>query len=213
MLPSSIAVSVMLLALVPGWFHLRLRERLAPASTATGLSELLEVLAIGMATTGVSGAVLIFVPHRWLPLLLDVDSWAREGTIYLRSHIRDATLSAVAVLTLALVIAYLLYLPLRLTRPAEFRAQGSVWVHALGARPKGRVPWVGLQLKDGKLVEGLLHSCSLSEGPLEERDVALGRPIRVTLAQGQSARCLDLDRLVVPGNEISYIAILHVRER
>ena len=213
MLPSSIAVSVMLLALVPGWFHLRLRERLAPASTATGLSELLEVLAIGMATTGVSGAVLVFVPHHWLPFLVDVDSWAREGTIYLRSHVRDATLSGVAVLALALAIAYLLYLPLRLTRPAEFRAQGSVWVHAIGARPKGRVPWVGIQLKDGKLVEGLLHSYSLSEGPLEERDVALGRPIRVSLAPGQPAECLDLDRLVVPGNAISYIAIVHARER
>ena len=162
-----------------------------------------------------SGAMSSRVKKPWLICRRMCGGAARycSRQVYLRSHVRDATLSAVAVLTLALVIAYLLYLPLRLTRPAEFRAQGSVWVHALGARPKGRVPWVGLQLKDGKLVEGLLHSCSLSEGPLEERDVALGRLIRVTLAQGQSARCLDLDRLVVPGNEISYIAIVHVRER
>jgi hypothetical protein len=60
--PSSIGAVFLLLALVPGWVHLRLRERLAPPSGATGLSELLEVLAVGIATTGASIIIVVFLP-------------------------------------------------------------------------------------------------------------------------------------------------------
>ncbi|MCA1708126.1 MAG: DUF6338 family protein [Actinobacteria bacterium] len=213
MLPTGIGVSLVLLSLVPGWLHLQLRKRLAPASSATGLSELLEVLAVGLATTGTSVALLIFVPTRWLSVLLDVDTWAAQGNDYLRQHVREAAASGLTAFILALAIAYLIYLPLRLRKPAEFRAQGSVWVHALGARPKGKVPWVALQLKDGKLIEGLLLSFSLSEEGLEQKDVALQRPIRVTLKQNEQPQWLELDRIIIPGNELSYITVTHVPER
>lgn len=213
MLPTGIGVSLVLLALVPGWLHLQLRKRLAPASSATGLSELLEVLAVGLATTGTSVAVLTFMPPRWFPMLLNVEAWAAQGNGYLRQHVREAAASGLTILLLALTIAYLLYLLLRLRRPAEFRAQGTVWVHALGARPKGKVPWVTLQLKDGKLIEGILQSYSLSEESLENRDVALQRPIRVTNKPNEQPRWLELDRVIVPGNELSYITVIHVPQR
>lgn len=213
MLPTGIGVSLVLLALVPGWLHLQLRKRLAPASSAAGLSELLEVLAVGLATTGTSVAILIFVPPHWFPMLLNIEAWAAQGSDYVRQHVREAAASGLAVFLLALAIAYLLYLPLRLRRPAEFRAQGSVWVHALGARPKGKVPWVTLQLKDGKLIEGVLQSYSLSEEALENRDVALQRPIRVTIKPNEQPRWLELDRVIVPGNELSYITVIHVSDR
>lgn len=213
MLPGGVGVGLLLLALVPGWLYLRLRERLRPPSGATGLTELLEVLAVGLATTGAGAAMLAFVPHRWLPFLLDVDAWARLGNDYLPQHIRSVVASVVAVFLVAVVIAYLLYLVQRLQLPAEFRPQGSVWVHALGARPNGRVPWVGLQLNDGRLVEGLLHSYSLTDGGMEERDVALQRPIRVSVRAGEEAQHLNLDRLIVSGREITYIAVVHAPER
>jgi hypothetical protein len=41
---------------------------------------------------------------------------------------------------LALLIAYGLYQLQRRWLPDEFRSQGNVWIHALGARPKGTVP-------------------------------------------------------------------------
>lgn len=209
MIPSSIGAIFLLVALVPGWLHLRLRERLAPPSGATGLSELLEVLAVGLATTGASVMILVFLPSGWLPFLVDLDTWAAQGETYIRQHVRDAVASVGGVLALAMLIAYLFYLPLRLRRPAEFRAQGSVWVHALGARRK-KQPWVSLQMKDGTLVEGMLQSFSLSEGGLEERDVALQRPIRVTTQPGQMPQWLKLDRFIVPGSELSYITVIHV---
>ena len=171
--PGGLGAAIVLLALIPGWLHLRLRERLAPSPRATGLVELLGVLAVGLSTTGVSTVIVALVPHSWTPGLLDLDGWINGGDAYLRQHIRAAATSVGLIFVLAVAIAWLLYLPLQFRRPAEFQPHGSVWVHALGARPKGRVPWIGVQLRDGKFVEGLLHSYSLAEGSSDERDVAL----------------------------------------
>ncbi|MGH3937316.1 MAG: DUF6338 family protein, partial [Pseudonocardiaceae bacterium] len=89
----------------------------------------------------------------------------------------------------------------------------SVWVHALGARPKGKVPWVALRLKDGKLIEGILLSFSLSEEGIEQKDVALQRPVRVTSKANEQPQWLELDRIIVPGNELSYLTVIHIPER
>lgn len=212
MLPGGIGVALLVLALVPGWLYLRLDQRLRPSSGATGLVELLEVLAVGLATTGTAGFIFVILPPRWAPFLLDLDTWARLGNDYLRENVRPAAASAFALLLVAVGVAYVLYLVQRLRSPAEFRAQGSVWVHALGARPQGRLPWVGLRLSDGKLIEGLLHSYSLAEGSAGDRDIALQRPIRITESDGGHPHDASIDRLIVPAREIAHIAVVHVPE-
>jgi len=211
-LPDSAWVVLLLLTLIPGWVYLRLQERLRPPSNATGLSELLEVVAVGLATTGISALVIALLPHRWIPVIVDVDRWAIDGNAYLRDHIRIAIASVAIVLALALLIAYGLYRLQRRWLP-DVRSQGNVWIHALGARPKGTVPWVGLELTNGKVVEGLLHSFSLN-GTTDERDVALARPIRVIERAGEPAKDLgQLDRVIVPDRSIAHIAVVHVPER
>lgn len=213
MLPGGITVGIIALALVPGWLYLRLSGWLRPSSEETTLRELLEVFAIGLATTGVGVLILILAPHDRVPFLLDINAWARQGNGYLRQNIRPAALSAAAALLVALTVAVLLYLAQRLRQSAEFRPQGSVWVHALGARPKGKLPWIGLQLNDGKFVEGVLHSYSLTEGGAEERDIALQRPIRVSHEPDGQTQLLDLDRFIVSCREIAHITVIHVPER
>lgn len=213
MLPSGLAVALLLLSLVPGWAYLRLRERLRPQSRTGGIHELLEVLAVGLATTGVSAAFVAVAPHAWFPFLIDLDAWARGGNDYLRSHVRPVIVTGIFVLALAHFTAYLVYRLQKLRLPAEFRAQQSVWVHALGTRPKGKVPYVGVQLRDGLLIEGVLHSFSLDEAEMGERDVALQRPIRITAKRGERPSQLpNLDRLVVPGGSIDYITVIHLQE-
>ncbi len=210
MLPGDIGTVLLLLALIPGWFYLRLQERLRPPTGTTGLAQLLEVAAVGLATTGTSTLVLALVPHRFTPFVVDVDVWSREGSRYLAQHPRLALSSVAVVLVLAVGIAYGIYCIQRLRLPAEFRPQGNVWAHALGARPKGKVPWVGLQLSDGRLVEGLLHAYSL-DGPTEERDVALARPIRITERPGEVPKDLGhLDRVIVPDRSIIHLSVIHV---
>lgn len=100
---------------------------------------------------------------------------AGGGDNYLRNHIEAAASTGLVTMAVALIVAYLLYRigPKRQAPNAEFHLRGNVWTRALGARPKGTLPWVGLQLTDGTLIEGVLHSMSLHDG--EERVRAASR--------------------------------------
>jgi hypothetical protein len=64
--------------------------------------------------------------------------------------------------------------------PREYLASGNVWIHSIGARPRGTHPYLGVHLKDGCLVEGPAHSFALDDEG--NRDLALARPIRITAA-------------------------------
>lgn len=208
MLPVTVVGLVVLLALVPGWLYLRLVNAVrAPSAQSGPLHQTLEVAAVGAMTTGISAFVLLLVPHRFVPFMINVEAWAVSGDAYVRERLRELAYTVVLVLALALLIAYCLY---RLRRPSEFRNYGNVWVHSIGERPKDRVPFIGLHLHDGRLAEGPLHSYTLEDSD-GSRDIALARPIRITERDGSTPRPLPhLDRLVVPGNQIAYITVIHV---
>jgi len=209
--PAGLSALLVLLAFVPGWLYLTWTERLQPTARRTGLHELLEVVAIGVATTGPAVLAVVLVPHRWVPFTLDLERWAENGGPYLQDHLRAAALTVVLVMVLALLLARAIYWfgPRRAAPGDEFHLRGNVWTRALGARPKGQLPWVGLQLVDGTLVEGVLHSMSLHEG--DDRDIALTQPIRVT-PHGEPTRPASLDRVVFPAREIRYITVLNFPE-
>lgn len=213
MVPEGVGAGLLMLILVPGWIFLRLGQRIRPASGATGLAEFLEILAVGVATTGVAFFCYVLIPPGWVPFLLNLNAWARLGDSYLRQNFRIAASSSFVLLLVAVGIACFLHLVQRLKLPAEFRAEGSVWVHALGARPLGCLPWVGLRLTDGRVIEGLLHSFSLTDGGVDERDIALQSPIRVTERDGEQPRTVSIDRLIVSAREIAHIVVVHVPER
>lgn len=208
MLPGSGLALVALLALVPGSIFLRLRQRHAPAQQSAGLGQLLEVIGVGLATTGTAAAVLVVVPHRWLPFLADIDAWALTGGAYAAAHPRNVVASAAALLLLACCLAAAADRVTRRER-TEIRLGPGVWVHALRERPEGTQPYLALALNDGTLVEGLLHSFSLE--PSEVRDLALRAPIRVTPLGGACGR-VAVERIVVPEREIRYITVQHVPE-
>lgn len=209
--PAGLSALLVLLASVPGWLYLTWTERLQPTARRTGLHELLEVVAVGVATTGPAVLAVVLVPHRWVPFTLDLERWAENGAPYLQDHLRAAALTVVLVTVLALLLARAIYWfgPRRHAPGDEFHLRGNVWTRALGARPKGQLPWVGLQLVDGTLVEGVLHSMSLHEG--DDRDIALTQPIRVT-PNGEPARPVALERVVFPAREIRYITVLNFAE-
>ena len=62
MLPPDAVMFGLLLALVPGWVYLRLRSNVNAGLPRTGLDELLEVIAVGFATTGVAVALWALIP-------------------------------------------------------------------------------------------------------------------------------------------------------
>jgi len=210
--PVTITALLIVLALVPGWVYLRLVERLRPRSTDSPLNQLLEVLAVGAVTTGVSALVVSLLPHRWLPITLDVDAWAAGGPDHLREHWQQAAITAAVIFALATIIAVGLYRLRALSKPAEFVSHAN-WVQSLGERPPNKAPYVGLHLEDGRLVEGELYSYSLDEDPTK-RDITLAKPIRITADGTVEAQWLPgLDRLIVPAGKIALITVVHVPGR
>jgi len=211
MLPTGIGALLLLLIFVPGWAYLSWVERVRPAAGRSGLSELLEVAAMGAATTGPAVLLLVLIPHEWLPFTLDLEQWA-SGNDHPRDDFRGAAWSVALIFAFAMCIAYGLYRLRTRGLSKEFHPEAGVWAQAIGQRPRGKVPWVGVQLIDGRLVEGLLHSLSLDDAG-DERDIALGRPIRVT-GSGESAptELPELDRFVVPAREVKHVTVIEAPE-
>lgn len=177
MIPGNSLVVLLMLALVPGWVYLRLRQRHTAIVQTPGLAQLLEVLAVGLVTTGSAVFLFVLLPHAWLPFTVDVDAWAEQGTGYARANPRVVLTTGAGVLFIACAGSWLLDRALRRQRSELYLGPG-VWVYALRQRPKGTLPYLGVMLQDGTLAEGLLHSCSLEAS--EVRDVALSAPIRIT---------------------------------
>lgn len=208
--PTTVVALLIILALVPGWFYLRLIEPLDAPRSSSGLHQLLEVLAVGAATTGVSVLVMVLVPHSWIPFSLDIQAWAGGGKKYLKGHIHQAAVSSALLLASSLAIAYGLARVRFRRQPGEFH-HSNTWVQSLGARPYGTLPYVGLHLSDGRLLEGKLHAFDLDSDD-GNRDIALARPIRITPPDGTGqVDLLNLDRVVVGSDHIDFITVHHLR--
>jgi Family of unknown function (DUF6338) len=206
-IPNGVWAAVVVLALVPGWVYLRLRERHAPPNGSSGLAELLDVVGVGLATTGTAACLAVFVPHRWMPFLADLGAWARQGDRYPSEHLRPVVATLLIVLGLAILIAFLLSLAIQRGRPAEFHASG-VWINSLGKRPRKHTPAVGVELDDGRLYEGLLHSYTLEQH--DNRDIALQAPIRLTMKAGTAPVDLPIARIIIPSRIIRTIGVRHL---
>jgi hypothetical protein len=207
--PTTFIALLIVLALVPGWLYLRLVEPLEAPRNSNGLHQLLEVLAVGAATTGISVLVIVLTPHAWLPFALDIQKWGPGGTKYLRGHLREAAWAAALVLGVSLAIAYGLAKLRHRHSPGEFH-HSNTWVQSLGRRPADCVPYLGLHLTDGRLLEGTLHAYDL-DSDNDTRDIALAPPIRITPAGGNEAVALpNLHRVVVESSRIEYITVHHL---
>lgn len=209
MIPGNSLVALLMLALVPGWVYLRLRQRHTAIVQTPGLAQLLEVLAVGLVTTGSAVFLFALLPHAWLPFTVDVDAWAEQGNGYTRANPRVVLTTGAGVLFIACAGSWLLDRAVRRQRSELYLGPG-VWVYALRQRPKGTLPYLGVMLQDGTFAEGLLHSCSLEAS--EGRDVALSAPIRITDPGQSISRPVQVERLVLPERDIRYITVLHVPE-
>jgi hypothetical protein len=139
-----------------------------------------------------------------------IDEWFK-GNLF-RVDARKGIYTVAVVVGVACLISVAAYVLQRLLRPAEFHT-GNPWVHALGHRPRGKTPWVALEIDDGRIVEGLLYGFSLTD-TRDDRDIVLRRPIRVTVAGEYDARLLDsVDLALFPDRSIKGISVIHAPER
>ncbi|AHH16895.1 putative membrane protein [Nocardia nova SH22a] len=201
--PASITIVCVLLSLVPGWLYLRRLERIRPASKVTGLNELLQVLAVGLSTTGLAVLIVILLPPDWL---LDPVALVKGGKAYVLSHLRRVALSITATFLLAIGAAYFLSWVRSIGRPKGFNTLGSPWVDAFNASPKDQGPWLIVEMTDGRFVEGWLRAYDPDKEP--KSDIVLQGRIHMTPPDGgERSLLVKVNRYIVVGDQIVSVQI------
>jgi hypothetical protein len=203
MLPGAPVALLVLAALLPGWIFVRLAERRAPRPERSGLSELVELAAVGFSTVALSVLAAAGLSWTRLPGLFDVRAWAIYRGDYLGQHLGAALLSALLIVVISSILAVALFFQIYRRKPPGLRPGSTVWYDTLGRPPSSEQPWVGVHRVDGSLIEGLLHSYSYSDE--EATAIALRSPMRLTPVGGEVG-----DLVVIPGNQIQALTVIYV---
>jgi hypothetical protein len=206
-LPDAPIALLALASLFPGWIFIRLAERRAPRPERSGFAELVELAAVGFSTVGLSALIVAGLSWTRLPGLFNVRIWARLRGNYLGQHIGFALLSMALVAGLSCILAVGLFFAIYKFQSKGIHPESTVWYDALGRTPEGKHAWVGVQCADDSLVEGFLFSYSYSDE--DAAGIALQGPMRLT-RPGEKAGDLALDRVIIPGDQIRAISVLHV---
>jgi hypothetical protein len=204
--PSEAGAFAILVALIPGWWFVRQRERKTGDQRASALDELLQVLVAGVATTGVSVAALILWPWGIANWLVDVQRWLNEGQAYLQGNLRAIVVTAGLVLLAAILMAHLAahWMPVPKRRLND---RSSMWVNALRANNTTHHKYISTELLDGRVFEGYLEGIT-PEGAADEQVMALGPPMFVKKDPSKNAEPYAADSLAVPLSQIKYAAVI-----
>jgi hypothetical protein len=205
-LPGEAGAFLVLVALIPGWWFIRQREVRTGDQRASSLDELLQVLVAGLATTGISLAVLILWPWQRLSWLVDVQRLLREGDGYVQGNLGSMVLTAGAVLFVAILMAHSAakWMPLPKRRLND---RSSMWVNALLADDAQHHKYISAELLDGRVFEGYLEGIT-PDGATDEQVMALGSPLFVKRNPSRNPEPYLADRLALPVSQLKYASVL-----
>lgn len=192
MLPSTSFAVLLLVALIPGYAYLRLTEDARRPRKDSALEEFLEVLTVGLLTTGVAAVLFVLV---WPEEVADT---LRGASLDSPETLRRTFLIFAAMAGLALGLACLGAWLTR--RRGGGKYAPNVWSSTLGMRRDGHIPYVVLVLKDNDRprIQGVLHSYTTLDGD-NPRDIALMSP---KLSRNGSTWNAAADYVVISAEEI-----------
>lgn len=212
MLPSGLVAAALLLSLIPGWWFLRRTEsRRRPRHLST-LQEILELVGVGMLTTGLSvGLGLLARPS----LVLDHGFPAHTA-----GEIRMDVGLVLGALAGATLLAEIGAQIIRRRNPDDSSQIniGPWWsVMRRDNIPPDQLSYVAVAFADGSTIDGVLHNYTWSPDSTH-RDVALRKPITITkpgarLWLKQAALVVinaPYDYIVIPATEIKHLALKYV---
>ncbi|MGC4785017.1 DUF6338 family protein [Micromonospora zamorensis] len=204
---NAIAVAVLIAALAPGFCFVQTYRRHVLSDKPSPTREIIEFFGAGALATFVASVVVLalgsFVP--WLISLheLVVDPRA------LRASAWHVVLSGGLVLLLSVTLCIVAGEVLGRRAPTRVGHvnAGVMSVRVLATRsPKGREPYLAVELNDGRLVEGYLRHAAIEDDP-DRRDLVLQRPLFFS-GTGYAERTPSAAvKLYVPGFMIRVIHI------
>lgn len=202
-MPPTAAVSVLLLlGLVPGYFYLRWTRGLRDVTTSSSaLESLLEILGVGIATTGVVVAAGCY----WRSTeVAHIAERLRKGE-WEAALVQDLAASIALLMGLSVVLAGVMALVSKAVRPARYFRRS--WQEVFAER-KGEYTYVRADMMDGTTIAGALHG---SDFDLEDgdRDIVLRRPISRSEAGGAPGTFhdTDLDRVIVSETQLKLLSV------
>lgn len=185
----------------PGYAWVRYAERRKPRPSRSGILEAADVIYIGVSAT--SAALIFLLAAR--PLNFPAPAELSPGLLqFARDDFWRALGSLASVIALSVVgtllVARLAYGPSKpRINPGE-----TVWFEVFkDATASNPIP-VSIDMVDGRIMEGLFLGTDL-EADIEQRDLALQRPIYVWMAGAgakRERRYIDAERLIVPLSQI-----------
>ncbi|MGJ9424181.1 DUF6338 family protein [Aeromicrobium sp. CF3.5] len=203
MLPTAAVPVLLLIGLVPGYFYLLWTRGVRDSSAnASPLTSLLEVLGIGIATTGV---VIAAASYFRSTEVANLASRIGRG-IWDPQLVRDLSASTSLVIAGSVVLAGLLAFGTRLVRPKQYYPR--IWQEVLAERKREHT-FVRVDLTDGTSFAGALHGSdfSLDEG---NRDIVLRSPITRIDATGTPEKSL-LQRVVISEVRIELLSVSYAK--
>jgi small nuclear ribonucleoprotein (snRNP)-like protein len=202
-MPSSLTGLVLFAALVlPGYVWIRAAEKWHPRPERSGLTEVAELVFIGLVASTTAVTLVIWVGD------LNLDQMVREGSDYLLADPQLIVTSALSVMLLSTVGAALAALA-AYRRPdgiGRIRPGSTVWFDALTAKNAGK-PVVEVNLKDGTRYWGAVHSFSV-DPDREVPDVVLF-PLVWIAVNNEEPRQLPVDSLIIRGTEVRDVRVRH----
>lgn len=164
----------------------------------------------GLGLTGTAVVLWSLFSELLAPVgLLSLEQLGVSGGQYLETHPRHLVMTVAVILLVACLLALLLAWFLRKRVPAMYQP-GSPWEQAFAGVPKGKFVWVGVQLTEAELVEGVLHSFDVAEASDGDRDIILSAPIYVSREQDEERVLRPLDRVVISSDKIKHISAVYV---
>ncbi len=204
--PASITIVFVLFSLIPGWLYLRRLEATQPAETQklTGLQEILQLLAVGLSTTGIAIFIVAILPRGWP---VDQQALLQGGHAYVWSHLRRVALALFLMFWLAMGFAELGFRWMSRNSPEGFNKRGNPWTSAfVDDVPKEERPRVVVEITDGRRFRGWLYAFDPER--TSSLDLVSQGVIVVTGPDGaEDKRVVDL--LVVASDQIVTVEILH----
>lgn len=203
MLPGTLVAAALAVALVPGYVFLLLIRGLREAQNSTSVEQVIELVTVGVATTGLSTVLALLwwnVPIAKLIKRLHGDGLDAQ-------LLRDLSESTLLIFGAATGIAVILGLIARVARPPSFVA--SAWKEVFAER-RNEYTWLRLELNDGRAIVGPLHVSDFTiDSGDRERDMVLRDPIHEISRTGTPTALTGIHRLVVPEGQIQSIKVVY----
>jgi hypothetical protein len=175
MIPSSVtALALLIVAIAPGYAFLRVSEQRSIRPQRSPLVETADLICVGAVGTAIA-AIVIFGIGRAAPgLFLDLGPWAEGGSKYLSAHAWQALSSAGATMIASVAISAGLGGLSGKSRRGRIQP-GSVWDEVFRPLHYAQPPFLAVELKDGRLIEGFASVFSTEESA--SRELALQAPL------------------------------------